>query len=119
MPPVFAESHSSSNAAANGTFMPSRTPVRYNVAWWLGGELQLLRLNLIAALGATALYALMGRSIGLTKERGHILPTASGSPIRVTVHPSYLLCIRDHDDRDSERRRFISDLKSFGGHLNA
>lgn len=88
-------------------------------AWWLGGELELLQPDLIVALGATALSTLMSRSVGLTKERGHILPTASGVPILVTIHPSYLLRIRDHDDRDSERQRFISDLKSIRGHLNA
>jgi uracil-DNA glycosylase len=71
------------------------------------------------ALGATALNTLMGRSVGLKKERGHILPTASGLPILVTIYPSYLLRIRDQDDHDSERQRFISDLKSVGGHLNA
>jgi DNA polymerase len=88
-------------------------------AWWLGGELELLRPDLIVALGATALYALMGRSGGLTRERGHVLPAATGTPILVTIHPSYLLRIRDHDDRESERQRFISDLKSIGDHLNA
>ena len=88
-------------------------------AWWLGGELELLRPDLIVALGAPALYTLMGRSVGLTKERGHVLPAASGTPILVTIHPSYLLRIRDHDDRESERQRFISDLKSIGDHLNA
>jgi uracil-DNA glycosylase family protein len=41
-------------------------------AWWLGGELELLRPRLIVALGATALFTLMGRSVGLTKERAHI-----------------------------------------------
>lgn len=88
-------------------------------AWWLGGELELLRPDLIVALGATALYALMGRSVGLTKERGHVLPAASGTPVLVTIHPSYLLRIRDHHDRESQRQRFISDLKSIGDHLNA
>jgi uracil-DNA glycosylase len=43
----------------------------------------------------------------------------SGTPVLVTFHPSYLLRIRDHDDRERERRRFISDLKSIGDHLNA
>nr|WP_245488393.1 UdgX family uracil-DNA binding protein [Rhizobium ruizarguesonis] len=88
-------------------------------AWWLGGELELLRPDLIVALGATALYTLMGRSVGLTKERGHILAAANGKPILVTIHPSYLLRIRDHDDRTKERQRFISDLKSIGDQLNA
>lgn len=88
-------------------------------AWWLGGELELLRPDLIVALGATALYVLMGRSVGLTKERGHVLPAASGTPVLVTIHPSYLLRIRDHDDRESERRRFVGDLKSIRDHLDA
>lgn len=34
----------------------------------------------------------------------------------VTIHPSYLLRIRDHDDRESERRRFIGDLESIRHH---
>jgi DNA polymerase len=70
------------------------------------------------ALGATALYSLMGRSVGLTKERGHILQAANGTPVLVTIHPSYLLRIRDHDDRDSERQRFVNELKSIGERLN-
>lgn len=79
-------------------------------AWWLGGELDLLRPRLIVALGATALYSLMGRSVGLTKERAHILKTASATPLLVTIHPSYILRIRDYDDRVEERRRFVDDL---------
>lgn len=46
-------------------------------AWWLGGELDVLRSDLVVALGATALYSLMGRSVDLNKERGHILKTSS------------------------------------------
>ena len=49
-------------------------------AWWLGGELELLRPRLIVALGATALYNLMVRSVGLTEERAHILRTANATP---------------------------------------
>jgi DNA polymerase len=87
-------------------------------AWWLGGELDLLRPDLIVALGATALYALMGRSVGLTRERGHVLQAANGLQILVTIHPSYLLRIRDHDDRESERRHFVSDLRAVHRYLD-
>lgn len=87
-------------------------------AWWLGGELDLLRPGLIVALGATALYALMGRSVGLTKERGHVLQAANGLQILVTIHPSCLLRIRDHDDRESERRHFVSDLRALHRYLD-
>ncbi len=80
-------------------------------AWWLGGEIELLKPRLIVALGATALYALMGRSVSLTKERGKVLDTVVGLPLLVTIHPSYLLRIRDSNDRDKERARFVEDLR--------
>jgi DNA polymerase len=86
-------------------------------AWWLRGELDVLRPDLIVALGATALYALMGRSVGLTKERGHVLQAANGMHILVTIHPSYLLRIRDHDDRESERQRFVAELQCILDHM--
>jgi uracil-DNA glycosylase family protein len=87
-------------------------------AWWLGGELEALQPDLIVALGATALYTLMGRTVGLTKERGHVLPAANGMQILVTIHPSYLLRIRNHDDRDRERQRFVDDLRVIHQHLH-
>ena len=62
------------------------------------------------ALGATALYTLMGRSVGLTKQRGELLKTVAGTPLLVTVHPSYLLRIRDRDDAAKARRLLVSDL---------
>lgn len=94
-------------------------PARQRCAWWLGGELELLRPRLIVALGATALYSLMGRSVGLTKERAHILKTAKAAPLLVTIHPSYILRIRDHDDRVEETRRFVDDLRLAKDYLDA
>jgi len=87
-------------------------------AWWLGGELSVLRPNLIVALGATALYALMGRSVAFAKERSHILHAANGMPLLVTIHPSYLLRIRGHDDRDCEHLKFVEDLRKIGNYLD-
>jgi uracil-DNA glycosylase family protein len=87
-------------------------------AWWLGGELDVLQPNLLVALGATALYTLMGRSVRLTKERGNVLRAPNDVPLLVTIHPSFLLRIRDHEDRNRERARFVSDLRSIHGHLN-
>ncbi|MBW9115619.1 UdgX family uracil-DNA binding protein [Rhizobium cauense] len=80
-------------------------------AWWLGGEIESLKPKLIVALGATALYALMGRGVGLTKERGKVLDSVVGLPVLVTIHPSYLLRIRDSSDREKERSRFVEDLQ--------
>ncbi|MGH6862517.1 MAG: UdgX family uracil-DNA binding protein [Phyllobacterium sp.] len=88
-------------------------------AWWLGGELALLKPKLVVALGATALYCLMGRSIGLTKERGRIHRAVDGTPVLVTIHPSYLLRIRDHAGREQEKRNFIKDLARMSAYLPA
>jgi uracil-DNA glycosylase len=88
-------------------------------AWWLGGELALLKPKLVVALGATALYSLMGRSIGLTKERGRVHHALDGTPVMVTTHPSYLLRIRDHAAREQEKHNFIMDLAQIAEYLPA
>jgi DNA polymerase len=86
-------------------------------AWWLGAEIEDLRPDLIVALGPTALYALVGQTVSLTEERGRILKAANGSPLLVTVHPSYLLRVRGHEDREVQRSRFVRDLKANGSYL--
>jgi uracil-DNA glycosylase len=86
-------------------------------AWWLGAELDVFKPRLIVALGATALYSLMGRSVGLTKERGEILKTMKGIPLLVTVHPSYLLRIRDREDARKTRQTFVADLARMKSYL--
>ncbi|MFT2212320.1 UdgX family uracil-DNA binding protein [Rhizobium giardinii] len=80
-------------------------------AWWLAAEIELLEPRLIVALGATALYTLMGRSVGLTQERGRIVKTVNGTPLLVTVHPSYLLRIRDRAEAQAARQAFVEDLE--------
>ncbi|MDQ0995599.1 uracil-DNA glycosylase family protein [Phyllobacterium ifriqiyense] len=87
-------------------------------AWWLGGELALLKPRLVVALGATALYSLMGRSVQLTKERGRIHTATDGTPVLVTIHPSYLLRIRDRVDKEQQRHSFIKDLQRIVQFLN-
>ncbi|OWV65939.1 DNA polymerase [Rhizobium sp. N122] len=79
-------------------------------AWWLGAELNILQPKLVVSLGASALYALLGPKAKLTPERGHILHPANHPPVLVTIHPSYLLRIRDEAERHRLRRDFVSDL---------
>ncbi|MGO8098511.1 UdgX family uracil-DNA binding protein [Rhizobium leguminosarum] len=79
-------------------------------AWWLGAELNVLQPKLVVALGASALYALLGPRAKLTPERGHILHPENRPPVLVTIHPSYLLRIRDEEDQRRQRRDFVSDL---------
>lgn len=61
-------------------------------------------------LDASALYALVGPRAKLTPERRHILYPANRPPILVTIHPSYLLRIRDEAEQRRQHRDFVSDL---------
>lgn len=79
-------------------------------AWWLGAELDELRPEIVVALGATALMSLLGRSVGVTRNRGELLTAPGGFSVLVTIHPSYLLSIRGRSDPEAERARFVDDL---------
>lgn len=77
--------------------------------WWLFEELKFVHPGLVVALGGTAAYALAGKPIVIGKARG---PAEFGA-FRgfVTVHPSALLRMRDHEERQSAFRKFVHDLK--------
>jgi len=79
--------------------------------WWLAQELALIRPDLVVALGATAAQALLERAVPVTRERGHVLRRADGMRVFVTVHPSYLLRIREPADKATERARFLGDMR--------
>jgi uracil-DNA glycosylase len=76
--------------------------------WWLTQELALIRPPLTVALGTTAARSLFGKAVTIAALRGkaHALPHAGES--WVTVHPSFLLRVRD--DRQAEYARFVEDL---------
>jgi DNA polymerase len=80
--------------------------------WWLQQELALIRPPITVALGATAARALFGKVVTISayRGRGHELP--EGGETWVTVHPSFLLRVRD--DREAEYARFVEDLARIG-----
>jgi DNA polymerase len=87
-------------------------PDRYEIdrcRWWLDREIAVVRPRLVVALGATAALALTGRTTTIAKVRGRIMPLREGLDGLVTVHPSYILRLRD-DDKDEEYRRLVADL---------
>lgn len=82
---------------------------------WLDNELRVIGPELVIALGATAARAVFGRATAIGKNRGHVIKGQSlvsevSADIIVTVHPSYLLRVPD-EDRDSEFKEFVEDLK--------
>ena len=79
--------------------------------FWLNLELDLVRPQVVVALGATAARSLLGRaSITIGKLRGAPLRMENGPVLFVTNHPSYLLRIPDAEGRRRERAKFAADL---------
>lgn len=91
-----------------------RKPNAYEIdrcRWWLEAERALVRPAVVVALGVTAVRALLGRALSIARLRGNPIGLADGSRLVATIHPSYLLRIRDRADRQAEQARFVGDLK--------
>src|SRR5215469_4210707 len=58
---------------------------------WLQEEIELVRPDLVVALGATAAQVLLGASFRLTKHRGEVLQSDLAPRVMATVHPSSIL----------------------------
>ncbi len=94
---------------------PDRTEIEHG-RWWLEMELKLVRPGLILAMGANALESLTGSPKGLLKRRGRVEETDHG-PVFVTVHPSFLLRLRDAGRKEEEIARFREDLAAVAAML--
>ena len=79
--------------------------------WWQDQERLIVKPELVVALGATALRSLTGRPVAIAELRGRVIPLGDGTPLIATIHPSYLLRIRDSTEKSLEYGRFISDLR--------
>jgi uracil-DNA glycosylase len=85
--------------------------------WWLEQERALIQPPLIVALGATAARSLFGTVVTISQMRGepHAIPHDGEG--WVTVHPSFLLRVRDN--REEEYARFVKDLRQIGKRAKA
>ena len=81
---------------------------------FLKREMEIVRPKLLVTLGATALRAVMGKAMPVTKVRGEVMVTPEGEPLFPTVHPSYLLRLPDPESKEREYARFLDDLKRAG-----
>lgn len=80
--------------------------------WWLDQERALVRPKLIVALGITAARSLTGKAVKLDDVRGQALHLADGTPVFVTVHPSYVLRLRSQEQSDGAYQHLVADIES-------
>ncbi|WP_043340929.1 UdgX family uracil-DNA binding protein [Belnapia moabensis] len=78
---------------------------------FLRREIEIVGPRLVVSLGATALRALTGKPLAITKVRGEVVKSEDGVPVFPTVHPSYLLRLPDPESKEREYARFLGDLK--------
>jgi len=78
---------------------------------WLLDELGFLKPRTIVLLGATAGRSLTGRSVSVMKARGVLEVPDFAARVILTVHPSFLLRIRERESFESEYANFVKDLK--------
>jgi uracil-DNA glycosylase family protein len=80
--------------------------------WWLDKELALVKPDLVVALGATAAQSLLGKAVPVTKMRGQVVEREDGLKVFLTIHPSFILRIREPVDKEAERARFRQDMRA-------
>ena len=84
--------------------------------WWLDGERTLVKPQLLLALGASAARGLLGKTVTISKMRGHPHPLDGGGELWVTAHPSYLLRLKD-EAKEEQERLFEADLAAVAERL--
>ncbi|MGE8128214.1 UdgX family uracil-DNA binding protein [Methylobacterium sp. NPDC080182] len=80
--------------------------------WWLDRELEFVGPKLVVALGATAVLALTGKAIPITRARGPFRFDRHDNRFQgfITVHPSYLLRLPDEAKAEAYAA-FVDDLR--------
>jgi DNA polymerase len=84
---------------------------------WLQAEVQAIEPEALLAMGATAARSLFGPKVKVTKDRGRPLESPLAPLAAVTIHPSAILRLRDHDEREAELAGFVADLEGVAGAL--
>jgi len=85
---------------------------------WLEAEVEAVEPEAVLAMGATATRSLFGTKVKVTKDRGKPLESPLAPVAAVTIHPSAILRLRDHDEREAEFASFVADLEGVSAALN-
>jgi uracil-DNA glycosylase len=78
---------------------------------WLEAELKAVQPTGLLALGATAAKGLFGPSVRVTLDRGRLIDSPLAPVAALTMHPSAILRLRDHDEREDALAGLVDDLR--------
>ncbi|HWM62604.1 MAG TPA: UdgX family uracil-DNA binding protein [Solirubrobacterales bacterium] len=78
---------------------------------WPEAELRAVQPTGLLALGATAAKALFGPSVRVTRDRGRLIDSPLAPVAALTLHPSAILRLRDHDEREDAQAALVEDLR--------
>ncbi len=78
---------------------------------WLDAEINLIRPEVLVAMGATASQALLGKEVRVTQDHGRLFPTDLAPQATVTVHPSSILRAQSEEERKRAMDEFVNDLR--------
>jgi uracil-DNA glycosylase family protein len=84
---------------------------------WLAAEVEAVKPQAVLAMGATAARSLFGTKVKVTKDRGRPLESSLAPVAAVTIHPSAILRLREHDERAAEFAAFVADLEGVAAAL--
>jgi len=84
---------------------------------WLEAELEAVQPAALLALGATAAKALYGPSVRVTKDRGRLIESELAPVAALTIHPSAVLRLREHEERDEALGGLIEDVRHIAGEM--
>ncbi len=78
---------------------------------WFDLERKLVKPEIIVALGTTAVRSVSGKPIAISKIRGRVMDIDGIGRMLATIHPSFILRVREDDERHALFAQFVADLK--------
>jgi DNA polymerase len=79
--------------------------------FWLDQEIEIVRPRIVVAMGATAVRGVLRRSLPINANRGRLVDMQGHRQAVITVHPSYLLRLREERDKRREFDSLVQDLR--------
>jgi DNA polymerase len=77
---------------------------------WLLAEIEVVEPRGLLALGAIAGKSLFGPSVRVTRDRGRLLESPLAPVAALTMHPSAVIRVRDHDEREDALASLVEDI---------